>query len=96
MKKSEKLKDLRKELKRLDNMDSLMISKKNLFERNLEARQMHKALYNQRVEDWCNKNNYWDLRVKVGKKRIEFITEIQCLIGRPKSVRITGNEIKEF
>ena len=90
-----KLLKIEKELTRLVNLDKLLISKRDLYLRKLDrAKSVPEKVKAKKLAKFDEE--YTDMRLKVGLKRMKYFQEKLDIIGRPKSVKIAEENLDVF
>ena len=90
---SQDLKTLEMELSRLYNLDKKLIAKADLYQRKLDACNLSKKIKEKKLAKF--NQEYHEMRLKVGKKRVELMGKKLSIIGYPKSVKI-NEEILDY
>ena len=85
---------IEQELAKLVLMDRKLIAKHDLFKRKLERLPVEKAVKEKKYDRFFQE--YLDMRVKIGNKRLYYRQKQLDLVGNPSSVKIKECNLDSF
>jgi hypothetical protein len=85
------MEEIEKEIERLEVLDKKLIAKHQLYLRKLDRVKVSKAIKDKKYAEFCEE--YYELRLRVGRKRLEYYQKRQAIIGRPKSINLKEEKI---